>query len=89
MDKKTQDESTYKSIRGNPDIIGGIGGGMRGVRIPVGSRGSIGVGVGSGAVGGRGPIAGIGGRFRFAKGGSASSRADGCARRGKTKGKFV
>lgn len=30
-----------------------------------------------------------GGKIGYAKGGSASSRADGCAQRGKTKGRFV
>lgn len=30
-----------------------------------------------------------GGCVKMAKGGSASSRADGCAQRGKTRGKFV
>ena len=32
---------------------------------------------------------GLGVKLAFKKGGSASSRADGCARKGKTKGRFV
>ena len=102
--KKSQDQSTYGPTRsmggydsgggsgGGMRTFGGIGGGMQGVRIPVGSSGSIGAGVGSGVIGGRGPVAGVGAKFRFAKGGkvsSASKRADGCATKGKTKGRFV
>ena len=81
--------------------IGGIGGGMGGIRAPVG-RGTFGVGRGSGAIGGRGAIAGMGyktdiGRSskvkKKAKGGSvkssASKRGDGIATKGKTKGRFV
>lgn len=33
--------------------------------------------------------AGLGIKLTFKKGGSASSRADGCARKGKTRGKIV
>ena len=106
--------------------VGGIGGGMGGIRAPVGG-GTLGVGLGSGAIGGRGAVAGMGyqteiGRSanvkkkakggkisaveavhkheknmhkgkkptKFAKGGStASKRADGCATKGKTKGRMV
>jgi len=78
--------------------VGNIGGGMYGPRTTVGNT-TIGAGFGSGAVGGRGAIGGIGATTRFksggktkkmAKGGStASKRADGCAQRGKTKGKMV
>lgn len=80
---------------GGPSI-GGIGGGMGGVNFPVGS-GSVGVGGNFNKVG-------VGAKFGFkkggstkcgcspkkmAKGGSVSKRADGCATKGKTKGKFV
>lgn len=81
---------------GGPSI-GGIGGGMGGVNFPVGN-GTVGVGGNFGKVG-------VGAKFGFkkggstkscgcgpkkmAKGGSVSKRADGCATKGKTKGKFV
>ena len=60
----------------------------------------VGAGLGRGLIGKAGaPIAGVTGNFRFKKGGkakkmakggsTASKRADGCATKGKTKGKFV
>ena len=63
-------------------------------------RFNIGAGLGRGAIGQTGaPVAGISGGMRFKKGGkvkkmakggsTASKRADGCATKGKTKGRFV
>jgi hypothetical protein len=46
--------------------------------------------MGSGSGGGIGGIGGMGGGGGMKKGGmTASSRADGCASKGKTKGRFV
>lgn len=50
--------------------IGGIGGGMTGIRIPTSGGGSFGVGGGSGAIGGQGPIGGASFRVKFKKGGA-------------------
>jgi len=75
--------------------IGSVPGGRTGLRFDQGNT-RFGVGVGHGGIG-----AGIGAKFKeggkvkakkMAKGGSVSSaskRADGCATKGKTKGKFV
>jgi hypothetical protein len=54
----------------NGPSIGGIGGGMTGIRLPAGDRATIGVGGGSGAVGGRGPIGGASFRVKLKKGGA-------------------
>ena len=66
--------------------------GMLGRGAPsAGGRGSIGVGVGGGTLSPNwksGPVVSF--KKAFKKGGStASKRADGCATKGKTKGRFV
>jgi hypothetical protein len=88
--------------------FGKTGAGTYGIRVPLEGGGRFGVGLGSGAVGGRGATFGGGVRLpigkqeardvkksakggkvkQMAKGGSASKRADGCAVKGKTRGKM-
>lgn len=95
--------SNYNPDRGGVSF-GGTGGGTYGVRMPLEGGGRFGVGLGSGAVGGGGSVLGASLRMpltkkkakggaikskKMAAGGSASKRADGCATKGKTKGKFV
>jgi hypothetical protein len=90
--------------------VGKTGAGTYGIRVPLDGGGRFGVGLGSGAVGGKGATFGGGIRLpigkqeardvkksakggkvkKMAKGGStASKRADGCATKGKTRGKMV
>ena len=94
--------SDYNPDKGGVSF-GGTGSGTYGVRMPLEGGGRFGVGLGSGAVGGSGSVLGASLRMpltkkkakggsvkKMAKGGStASKRADGCATKGKTKGKFV
>lgn len=94
--------SDYNPDRGGVSF-GGTGGGTYGVRMPIEGGGRFGVGLGSGAVGGGGSVLGASLRMpltkkkakggavkKMAAGGStASKRADGCATKGKTKGRFV
>lgn len=75
-------------------------GNVYGATVPVSDRASLGLGLGRGVIGQQGqPLAGANFRMGFKKGGkvkkmakggsTASKRADGCATKGKTKGRFV
>lgn len=75
-------------------------GNVYGATVPLSDRASLGLGLGRGVIGQQGqPLAGANFRMGFKKGGkvkkmakggsTASKRADGCATKGKTKGRFV